>query len=71
MLENSCSHTAGDEDYPWWAVDLQQVYQIHHVEIYNRDDCCGKFYFNILEIDFNKIERDISHENISYDRLLI
>ena len=32
---DSCTHTAGDIN-PWWAVDLQQKYYIHHLIISNR-----------------------------------
>ena len=37
---SSCTHTNAEPN-PWWAVDLQQSYDIDSVVIYNRQDCCG------------------------------
>ncbi|XP_071177988.1 fucolectin-like [Mytilus edulis] len=28
----------------WWAVDLQNVYDINAVEIFGRTDCCSECY---------------------------
>ena len=36
-----CTHTIGVSQ-DWWAVDLGDIYQITHVVIYGRTDCCGK-----------------------------
>jgi hypothetical protein len=35
-----CTNTAG-QVRPWWRVDLQNVYFITEVKIWNRGDCCG------------------------------
>jgi hypothetical protein len=36
----SCTHT-NSEQGAWWAVDLQDTYNVATVEVYNRGDCCG------------------------------
>lgn len=38
----SCSHTAKEDDAPWWAVDLVQLYVVYGVNVTNRVDCCGE-----------------------------
>ena len=38
----SCSHTMHDEDSPWLVVDLGGYYEITHVKIKNRGDCCSE-----------------------------
>ncbi|CAI5785853.1 Hypothetical predicted protein [Podarcis lilfordi] len=38
--EGSCTHT-DYESNPWWTVDLQAQYQVVHVSITNREDCCA------------------------------
>ncbi len=40
---NSCSHTK-PKIGSWWQVDLGTVYDIRHVVITNRADCCGKLH---------------------------
>lgn len=37
-----CAHTDRNDDQPpWWAVDLLNVYDINVIDIYGRtDDCC-------------------------------
>lgn len=37
----SCSHTVSLNANQWLVVDLQDMYIIHHLTIYNRGDCCG------------------------------
>ncbi|KAL3878263.1 hypothetical protein ACJMK2_030628 [Sinanodonta woodiana] len=37
---NTCTHTL-DEMSPRWMVDLEQVYYISKIEIFNRQDCCA------------------------------
>lgn len=37
--KNSITHTK-DEKSPWWEVDLGEVYDISHIVIWNRLDCC-------------------------------
>ncbi|XP_033633077.1 uncharacterized protein LOC117294678 [Asterias rubens] len=37
---NVCSHT-GEEDHPWWRVDLEEEHCISKVTILNRGDCCS------------------------------
>ena len=34
----SCTHTNIHHDYAWWAVDLESVYLVRSVVIYNRVD---------------------------------
>ncbi len=36
---NSVTHT-NDEMAPWWQVDLQDVYLIDHIEVWNRTNSC-------------------------------
>lgn len=36
IIENRCSHTGGGDLNPWWMVDLQAVYYIKTVRIFNR-----------------------------------
>lgn len=38
------AHTL-DELQPWLKIDLQAIYDVKKVIIYNRQDCCG-IYFN-------------------------
>ncbi|XP_077791029.1 uncharacterized protein LOC114605560 [Podarcis muralis] len=40
FTEGSCTHT-DYESNPWWTVDLQAQYQVAHVSITNREDCCA------------------------------
>ena len=35
-IGQSCTHTTGGLDYPWWAVDLESVRLVQSVVIYNR-----------------------------------
>ena len=39
FFSSSCSCT-GNENNPWWMVDLQQSYSIESVKVWNRGDCC-------------------------------
>ena len=42
--DGSCTHTAPNDDNPWWGVDLGAVQTIHALRIYQRTDCCiGRF----------------------------
>ncbi|XP_065935897.1 uncharacterized protein [Magallana gigas] len=36
LYEDKCTHTAGGDTNPWWLVDLQAVYSIKSVRIFNR-----------------------------------
>nr|XP_006817444.1 PREDICTED: protein jagged-1b-like [Saccoglossus kowalevskii] len=40
-LDNSCSHTSGLYNEPWWRVDLAEIHCISRVVITNRQDCCS------------------------------
>nr|XP_006817443.1 PREDICTED: fucolectin-like [Saccoglossus kowalevskii] len=40
-LHNSCSHTSGLANEPWWRVDLAEIHCISRVVITNRQDCCS------------------------------
>lgn len=38
-----CAHTDDSvNQQSWWAVDLQNVYDISVIDIYGRTDCCRK-----------------------------
>ena len=41
-----CSHTT-TERYPAFAVDLGGLYEVTHVIITNRADCCSKYVYQI------------------------
>ncbi|XP_077990552.1 uncharacterized protein LOC144444875 [Glandiceps talaboti] len=43
--QKSCSMTNGVQN-AWWRVDLGQVHAVHHIIIYNRQDCCGERLLN-------------------------
>ncbi|XP_063417003.1 fucolectin-like [Mytilus trossulus] len=37
-----CAHTKiNDNQQPWWAVDLQNVYDINVIDLHSRTDCCS------------------------------
>ena len=36
----TCTHTGGGPG--WWRVDLDRLYKIFKVVIFNRVDCCGE-----------------------------
>ena len=36
----SVSHTY-NESNPWWRVDLESIYEINKIEVFNRTDCCN------------------------------
>jgi len=48
----SCAHTNKDSK-PWWEVDLQKIYHVSDVRVFNRGDCCGSrlnnFYVSVGE----------------------
>ncbi len=50
---NSVTHT-NNESQPWWEVDLEAVYSIDEIEIWNRTDCCSSRLSNyyVLVSDF-------------------
>lgn len=37
----SCTHTRNQEN-PWLVIDLQDSYEVTHIKIKNRKDCCSK-----------------------------
>ena len=37
----SCTHTRNTAN-PWLVIDLQDNYEVTHIKIKNRKDCCGK-----------------------------
>ena len=40
----SCTHSAPNDPYPWWGVDLGAMSQIDAIKIFQRTDCCrGRF----------------------------
>jgi len=45
--ERSLSQTACEES-PWWEVDLQGIYHVSEVVIFNREDCCQDHINNIM-----------------------
>ena len=56
MKAKSCMHTASQEYYPWWAVDLG-AYLLNEVVISNRVDAYGKlrlFCFMISDDIYSK-----------------
>ena len=40
---NTCTHTAGNDQYPWWRVDLGKTYEIHSIVLFNRRGGKGNF----------------------------
>jgi len=40
MHSGSCTHTLQSQPV-WWEVDLQDIYRVDTVKIFNRIDCCG------------------------------
>lgn len=42
---NSCTHT-GNEDHPWWTVDLGSSKDVCSVVLTNRGDCCSNRLVN-------------------------
>lgn len=48
----SVTHTSGT-DIPFWEVDLNDVYEVDRVVIWNRTDCCGERLtnFEVLALD--------------------
>ncbi|XP_056418941.1 uncharacterized protein LOC130360477 [Hyla sarda] len=49
FAHGSCFSTKDFETSPWWRVDLLETYQISHITITNRGDCCAD-YINGAEI---------------------
>ncbi|CAG2196391.1 unnamed protein product [Mytilus edulis] len=48
-----CAHTdSNDNQKQWWAVDLQNVYDINLIHIYGRTDCCPN---NLVNLDVEVI----------------
>jgi len=41
FFAGSCSHTADDQENPWWAVELDRPTGVYGVNLTNRGDCCG------------------------------
>jgi hypothetical protein len=39
-VDGSVTHTAHDRSNPWWKVDLEKVYKVERIEVYNRSDGC-------------------------------
>lgn len=44
MATFSCTR---EDNPPYWYVDLGGQYQVHRIEIYNRQDCCGERLRNL------------------------
>ncbi|MEQ9304744.1 MAG: carbohydrate-binding protein, partial [Marinoscillum sp.] len=40
--DGSVTHTAADTSNPWWEVDLGGTFDIDHIDIYNRTNCCSE-----------------------------
>ncbi|XP_071181123.1 fucolectin-like isoform X1 [Mytilus edulis] len=62
-----CSHTDRNDDQPpWWAVDLLNVYDINVIDIYGRtDDCCPNDLENFdVEIILPTCSKDLDEGNI-------
>ena len=43
----SVTHTE-DERYAWWEVDLGAIYELDHIVIWNREDCCWERLQNFI-----------------------
>jgi F5/8 type C domain len=48
--QDSCSCTAVGDITPWLAVDLGEPTYIYGVNMTNRGDCCGRYYFKFVKI---------------------
>lgn len=46
------AHTSLDFQ-PWIKIDLQAIYDVNKITIYNRQDCCGK-YLKVLINTFSR-----------------
>lgn len=55
----SVTHTNGDEENPWWQVDLGEEKTIEEIVIFNRTDCCGErltnFSVSVLDSEENSV----------------
>ena len=45
--QNSVTHTQNERS-AWWEVDLGAIYEIDHIVIWNREDCCWERLQNFL-----------------------
>ncbi|XP_064632413.1 uncharacterized protein LOC135490796 [Lineus longissimus] len=48
--KGSCSLTCSSLARTWWTVDLEKIYQVRKIMIFNRGDCCGTNfrYFSVM-----------------------
>ena len=53
--DHSCSHTDSNDPsitHAWWMVDLGKNYLIENITIQNRGDCCGKYAFVYIILNY-------------------
>jgi YVTN family beta-propeller protein len=55
VYANASVAVTGNQATPWWQVDLERIYNINHLVLWNRTDCCGdrlaNFYVFISATD--------------------
>lgn len=54
-----CAHSKKDDQQPWWAVDLQNVYYVNVINIYGRTD--GMYYFFIYYFNYRIKVKEIEY----------
>ncbi|XP_052805091.1 uncharacterized protein LOC128234708 isoform X2 [Mya arenaria] len=64
--EFCCTHTKNDLG-AWWEVDLEQMYPIKDIVVYNRQDCCSNrlrgFVVYISSVSDSTMDSDIVYRN--------
>ncbi|MDQ5986132.1 MAG: hypothetical protein CSYNP_01851 [Syntrophus sp. SKADARSKE-3] len=66
-------HTSADNP-PWWQVDLQNVYALTELKLYNRIACCGEKMRTVqvhLSRDGEKWERVYQHDGSNFKILTV
>jgi hypothetical protein len=59
-FKRSCTHT-NLEKHPWWKVDLGMKFEIDHVKVWNRGDCCGE---RLASLRVESSEDDLKYRQI-------
>jgi hypothetical protein len=62
------------DDPPWWQVDLQGVYTLTQLKLYNRKACCqerAKTVQVLLSTDGSNWERAYAHDGTAFDVLTV
>ena len=49
----SVTHTQCTNDKPWWEVDLEALYLIDEIKVFNRGDCCSSRLNNFYVMIYN------------------